>query len=141
MRIEHAVTVPRPADAVFPWLFDEDKVPRWTSGLETYEKLDPGPLAVGSRIRQALLVSGRRLEFELHVVRLEPPRTAESTFEMQGFKATQTWTLASADGGTRVTQVIDAKPSFSARLLQPIIEPRLQAKVERDLGALRELLA
>lgn len=141
MRIEHAVTLPRPADDVFPWLFDEDKVPRWTSGLETYEKLDPGPLAVGSRIRQSLLVSGQRLSFDLRVVRLDPPRTAESTFETRGFKATQIWTLASSDGGTRVTQVIQAKASLSARLLQPIIEPRLQAKVERDLAALRELLA
>jgi carbon monoxide dehydrogenase subunit G len=142
MRIEHAVTLPRPADAVFPWLFDEDKVPRWTSGLEIYERLDPGPLAVGSRFRQSLVVSGQRLTFELHVVRLEPPLGAESTFETQGFKARQSWALAAADGETRLTQAIDAKVgSFTARMLAPIIGPRLQEKMERDLATLRELLA
>jgi carbon monoxide dehydrogenase subunit G len=142
MRIEHAVSLPVATDAVFPWLFDEDKVPRWTSGLETYERLDSGPLAVGSRFKQALVVSGQRLTFELHVVRLEPPHGAESTFETQGFKARQSWVLAASGGETRLTQAIDAKVgSFSARMLAPMIQPRLQEKMERDLAALRALLA
>jgi len=141
MRVEHAVTVPRPADEVFPWLFDEDKVPRWTSGLEAYERLDPGPLAVGSRIRQALLVSGQRLAFELEVVRLEPPHGAESRFSTQGFEARTVFTLAPADGQTRVQQTIEAEVGgFKARMLAPIIAPRLQEKLERDLAALRALL-
>ena len=140
MRVEHAVTLPRPADEVFPWLFDEDKVPQWTSGLEAYERLGDGPLAVGSRIRQSLLVSGQRLSFELEVVRLEPPRAAESRFEAQGFQARNLYSLAGTDGQTRLTQAIEAKVgSFSARLLAPIIEPRLQEKLERDLAALQAL--
>jgi len=142
MRIEHAVTLPRPAGEVFPWLFDEDKVPRWTSGLDTYEKLDAGPLAVGSRIKQSLVVSGQRLSFELEVVSLDPPRAAESRFETQGFKARQLYALTSSDGQTTLTQTIQADvSSFTARMLAPMIEPRLQEKVERDLAALRGLLA
>ncbi len=142
MRIEHAVTLPRPAADVFPWLFDEDKVPRWTSGLETYEKLDPGPLAVGSRIKQSLVVSGQRLSFESEVIALDAPRSAESRFETQGFKARQVFTLAGGDGETTLTQTLEADvASFTARMLAPMIEPRLQDKVERDLAALRGLLA
>ena len=142
MHVEHTVTLPRPAEEVFPWLFDEDKVPQWTSGLEAYERLDPGPLAVGSRIRQSLVVSGQRLSFELEVVRLEPPHAAESRFTMQGFDARNVYSLAGADGQTTVRQAIDAKGrGFSARLLAPVIQPRLQDKLERDLAALRDLLA
>ena len=44
------------------------------TGLERYEPLEPGPLTVGSRIRQELVVSGQHLNFELEVARLEPPR-------------------------------------------------------------------
>jgi len=142
MRIEHAVTLPRPAADVFPWLFDEDKVPQWTSGLETYEKVDPGPLAVGSRIKQSLVVSGQRLSFELEVVSLDAPRAAEGRFETQGFKARQRFSLAGSDGQTTLTQVLEADVnSFTARMLAPMIQPRLQEKVERDLAALRGLLA
>ena len=43
--------------------------PRWMTGLEVYEPLDPGPLVVGSRIRQELSVSGQHLKFELEVAR------------------------------------------------------------------------
>jgi len=141
VHVEHTVSIPRPAAEVFPWLFDEDKVPRWTSDLESYERLDQGPLSVGSRIRQALVVGGQRLSFELELVRLEPPHAAEGRFSLQGFEATNLYSLAEADGATRVTQAIDARAkSFKARVLAPALEPRLQRKLEADLARLRDEL-
>ena len=71
MRCESTVTVDKPPAEVFPWLLDADKVPRWMTGLEVYEPLDPPPLRVGSRIRQELTVSGQQLRFELRVAELD----------------------------------------------------------------------
>ena len=44
LRCESTVTVARPPADVFPWLIEADKVPRWMTGLEVYEPLEPGPL-------------------------------------------------------------------------------------------------
>src|ERR671920_771386 len=46
---------------------------------------DPGPLRVGSRIRQELTVSGHELRFELQVAQLEPPSAAVMRFSGSGF--------------------------------------------------------
>jgi uncharacterized protein YndB with AHSA1/START domain len=143
VRSQFGVTIPgrSPAD-VFPWLFDVDKVPRWTGSLERYERLDAGELRVGSRVRQLLRVADRDLTLDMEITRLDPPVAAESRFDAAGIRVVNAYTLAAADGGTRLTQAIDAEPSgFKARMLAPILQPRLQEKLEGDLARLREVLA
>jgi carbon monoxide dehydrogenase subunit G len=140
-RFEHAVDIARPPAEVFPWLFDADKVPRWTSSLESYERVGNGPLTVGSRFRQTLDIKGRRITVDLEVTRVDAPNAAETRFSEHGFDVTNAYALADAPAGTRLTQTVDAGfGSFSARLLAPIVEPYLREKLERDLAALRDLL-
>lgn len=115
MRCETTVNVDKPPAAVFPWLLDADKVPRWMTGLEVYEPREPGPLHVGSKIRQELSVSGQHLRFELEVTRLEPPDVAVLRFEGSGFKAANEYAVSAVGGGSRVTWVISATPPRSRR--------------------------
>jgi carbon monoxide dehydrogenase subunit G len=141
VRCESAVTVPKPAAEVFPWLLEPEMVPRWMTGLEAYEPLDPGPLRIGSRIRQELSVSGQQLRFELRVAELDPPRRALLRFEGSGFKAANEYSVREADGGARVTWVISGDTtSFKARLIAPMVQAKLQEKLDGDLARLRELL-
>jgi carbon monoxide dehydrogenase subunit G len=142
MRCERTIDVAKPPADVFPWLLDADKVPRWMTGLEVYEPLEPGPLRVGSRIRQELSVSGQHLRFELQVAELDPPRRAVLRFEGSGFKATNQYSAGEAGSGASVTWVISGNPtSFKARLIAPLVEAKLQAKLDTDLARLRALLA
>ena len=67
------VEIPRPPEEVFPWLLEEDKVPRWTGHLESYERLGGGELGNGSRVRQVLEVSGRTIDVELEITAYDPP--------------------------------------------------------------------
>jgi uncharacterized protein YndB with AHSA1/START domain len=140
-RFSHTVEVSQPPEAVFPWLLETDKVPRWTGNLETYEQLTDGPLGQGSRVRQTVLVSGSRVTVEIEVVRYEPPRSAEARFETNGVQVVNLYDLEPAGAGTRLTQSMDAKPaSFAARVLIPVVQPRLERKLTEDLERLRALL-
>jgi carbon monoxide dehydrogenase subunit G len=142
MRCESTVTVEKPAAEVFPWLLDADKVPRWMTGLEVYEPLDPPPLEIGSRIRQELSVSGQQLRFELRVAELDAPGRAVLRFEGSGFNAANEYTVESVGGGSRVTWVIDGETtSFKAKLIAPMVQAKLQEKLDTDLARLRTLLA
>ena len=142
MRCESTVIVDKPPAEVFPWLLDADKVPRWTTGLVVYEPFDPPPLRVGSRIRQELTVSGYQLRFELRVAELDEPRRAVLHFEGSGFSAANEYSVAAADGGSRVTWVIGGETtSFKAKLIAPMVQAKLQEKLEGDLARLRALLA
>jgi carbon monoxide dehydrogenase subunit G len=135
------VTVNGSPEAVFPWLLDPDKVPRWMTGLKVYEPLDPGPLRVGSRIRQELSVSGHDLHFELTVARYEPPGAAVMSFSGSGFKAANEYAVRALGDRSEVTWVISGDTtSFKARLIAPMVQAKLQEKLEIDLARLRAVM-
>jgi carbon monoxide dehydrogenase subunit G len=143
VRCESTTNIARPPAEVFPWLIEPDKVRQWMTGLEVYQPLDAGPITIGSRIRQELSVSGQQLKFELEVTRLEPPSAAELRFEGSGFKAVNEYTVTSANGGSgaAVTWVISGDTtSFKAKLLAPMVQAKLEEKLDTDLVRLRSLL-
>ena len=138
----HSVEIPRPPADVFPWLLEEDKVPRWTSDLTRYERIGDGALGAGSRMRQVLDVSGRTIDVELEVTGYEPPSGAQTRFSTNGIEVVSSYALEAAGAGTRLTQTIEAKPSgLTARLLVPVVQPRLEEKLTQDLERLREELS
>ena len=138
----HTVEIPQPPAGVFPWLLEEDRVPRWTGHLTAYQRLDDGDLRTGSRVRQVLDVSGRTIDVELEVIAYEPPTGAETRFSTNGIEVVSAYALEAAGAGTRLTQSIEARPSgLTARLLIPVIQPRLEQKLTEDLERLRETLA
>jgi carbon monoxide dehydrogenase subunit G len=142
LRCESTVMVPAPPDRVFPWLIEADKVPRWQSGLRRYERADAGPLRLGSRIHEDLEVSGYSLKLELEVVRLDPPGRADLRFEGSGFRAVNEYTVSPAAGGSRVTWAIEGDAtSFKARLIVPMVQSKLQDKLDGDLARLGGAIA
>jgi carbon monoxide dehydrogenase subunit G len=141
MRCASTVAIAKPPADVFPWLVEADKVPRWMTGLQVYEPLEPGPLRVGSRIRQELTVSGQHLRFELVVARLEPPDAAVLRFEGSGFKAANEYAVRATGSGSEVTWVISGDTtSFKAKLIAPMVQAKLQEKLDADLARLRAVL-
>ena len=138
----HTVTLPRTPEEVFPWLFEEDKVPQWTGSLDAYEVLGDGPLGRGSRVRQILTVSGQRLELELEITRYEPPREAESRFAISGVEVELTYELTANGAGSELAHTLEGKASsFKARMLLPVVQPRLERKLTEDLERLRAVLS
>jgi uncharacterized protein YndB with AHSA1/START domain len=137
----HTVALPGPPEAVFPWLLEPERVPRWTGHLETYERIDDGPIGTGSRFRETLVLSGSRYTVELEVTRYDPPTGAESRFATNGVQLHNTYVLEAGGGGTRLTQSLDAKAtSFGARMIIPVVQPRLERKLTEDLERLKSVL-
>ena len=139
---ERSAQIAAPPEEVFPHLLEEDKVPRWTTGLERYERLDSGPLARGARFRQALDVSGQRFTVELEVTEYDPPQSATSSFQIRGVDVVNRYVLSDGGGTTTLTQSLEAKGGgLKGRVFIPMIQPHLERKLEADLAALRALLS
>lgn len=137
----HTVAIALPPENVFPWLLEEDKVPQWTGSLEAYEVLGGGPVREGSRVHQVLTVGERRIDVEIEVTRHDPPRGAESRFATNGIDVVTEYRLAADGAATELTQTLEADAtSFGARMLVPIVQPRLERKLTEDLERLRALL-
>jgi hypothetical protein len=93
-------------------------------------------------VRQVLEVSGRTIDVELEVTGYEPPRSAETRFSTNGIDVVSGYALAPAGSGTRLTQSLEAKArSIGARILVPVVQPRLEEKLTKDLERLRSTLA
>ena len=137
----HSVEIPRPPAEVFPWLLEADKVPKWTGHLERYEQVDGAPLGRGSKVRQVLDMSGRTIDVTLEVTGYEPPSGAQTRFSTNGIEVVNSYALEASGAGTRLTQSVEAKPSgLTARMLVPVVQPRLEQKLTEDLERLRETL-
>ena len=137
----HAVEIARPPQEVFAWLLEAEHVPKWTGHLDRYEQVSDGPIRQGARVRQVLDVSGRRIDVELEVTAYDPPRSAESRFSTNGIDVVNHYALEPSGAGTRLTQSVEAKAtSFGARMLVPLVQPRLEEKLTEDLERLRSTL-
>jgi carbon monoxide dehydrogenase subunit G len=135
----HSIEVPKPPAEVFPWLLDADKVPQWTSDLSTYEP--QGPLAAGTKVRQVIAVGGSQITLDMTVTGYEPPTSAVVSFSTNGVDIVNTYTVEANGGGSRITQGLEAKASsFTARMLIPVVQGRLEKKVSEDLERLRGVL-
>ena len=140
-KTERSTDIPKPPDAVFPYLFEADKVPQWTTGLSSYERLDGGALGKGSKFRENLEVSGQKIDAELEITAFEPPHRAESRTEIRGIDVVSTYELTPSGSGTRLTQTIEASGGgLKGRVLIPVIQPHLEKKLDADLAALAALL-
>jgi carbon monoxide dehydrogenase subunit G len=141
-KTERSTDIAKPPDEVFPYLFEPDRVPQWTTGLHEYERLGSGPLAKGARFRERLQVSGQNIDTELEVTAYDPPSSAESRAKIRGIDVISTYDLQPSGAGTRLTQTVEATGGgISGRLLIPVIQPHLERKLEADLAALKALLA
>ncbi|WP_028067919.1 SRPBCC family protein [Solirubrobacter soli] len=134
----HSVELSQPPEAVFPWLLEEDKVPQWTSDLQSYSV--EGQLGQGAQVRQSLNLAGG-LRVTMEIVRYDPPRGAETRFETNGVKVTSAYVLEANGVGTRLTQTLEAKASgLTGRMLIPVVQGRLEQKLTADLERLRGVL-
>src|SRR5919112_6152894 len=102
-KTERSTDIAKPPEAVFPYLFEEDKVPQWTTGLHGYERLDGGALGRGSKFREQLEVSGQKIDTVLEITAYDPPRGAETRREIRGIDVISTYTVAATCSGNRLT--------------------------------------
>jgi uncharacterized protein YndB with AHSA1/START domain len=134
----HSIDVSKPPSEVFPWLLEQDKVPQWTSDLERYDV--DGPLGVGTHVTQKLTVAGG-IVLNMEITQYNPPSGAATAFETNGVKVTSEYIVEASGAGSRVTQTLDAKASgFTAKMLIPIVQGRLETKLKDDLERLKTLL-
>ena len=78
----------------------------------------------GSRVRQVLEVSGRTIDVDMEVTAYGPP-PGPTRFATNGIEVVSSYARGGG-AGTRLTQSIEARPGgLTARLLVPVLQPRL----------------
>jgi carbon monoxide dehydrogenase subunit G len=108
-----------PIDAAFAFLSDFSNAAIWDPGTATAERLDSGPVRVGSRFALGVRMAGSVRPMTYQVVRLDPDRVVVLEGQGSGVAATDTMSFQRTDAGTRVDYRADIRLLGWRRLLEP----------------------
>jgi len=137
----YSVHIERSPDAVWAYMMDFSKAPRWRNLVRQVDVLTPGPLGVGSQLRITFDFMGKAKQAVSEVWAWEPARRFGVRNTEQNVTGVFEYTLAPDDAGTKVTFTCDVLPSGFLWLVLPwLIKgnrlryreqlPRLKAEVE-----------
>lgn len=139
MRFENTVSIERSPDEVFAYLADFENVPAWNYAIVETRKTSEGPVGIGTRYRQVRELP-RPSEETFEITEFEPGTrlSAEGTFGP--FPGRFTYILETIPTGTRLTNIVDLRPSGALRLVGGLATSRLRSAVAANLGELKQLL-
>lgn len=141
VHFEYSIEISKPQATVFAVLDDVSRTPEWLSRCTKVEKLDPGPNAVGTKLRYDYM-QGRKPGTMLGSIAAHgAPDHIAFRYNDKMFDVTIDFMLATVTAGTKLTQKIDIVPtSLVGRLLQPLIRRVLPKQTIKDLEKLRALV-
>lgn len=141
--LELDVRIGRSADQVFAHLTDVGRWPEWliASGIVRVERLDPGPLGEGSRLRIEQRVAGRASVLDARVSAF----AAGTTFAVTGRDADgisiEIDAGLTADGPvTRLDWRLRIGLPLRYRMLESMVTPQVRRAAALDLEAFRQRL-
>ena len=126
IRFRFAIDVARPVQDVFDYVTEPATLREW-QGTEKVEHVTPGPVRLGSRLREVRVILGRRLDSLSEVVAYEPPRRFEIRILSGPMPVEDRWTFEPTMRGTRVVFSTEG----SARGVLRAVEPLIAAVLER----------
>jgi hypothetical protein len=139
MIFTNTITIDRRRADVFAFLARLENVPRWNYAIAETHKITTGPVAVGTQYRQTRTLPTPREEM-LEVVGFEPDRWLAIRGGLGPFAGEVTYRLELADGATVLSNAMDLQPAGPARLLAPLMAPRVKSAVAENLNVLKRIL-
>lgn len=142
-RNEYTIIIDRPPATVFPWITEPYRLTRWIGGLESSVPMAGDSAVRGAKSRETVLVNGKRYTFMTEIVDIKPDTSmvVQITSEPPGFTVSAMYELSPVQTGTRLHYVGSADyASVFARMMEPIVTPQSQRKIEADMRKLKELV-
>ncbi len=131
-----------PAD-VFEALAAVERYPEWliASGIVKVERLDPGPLAVGSRLRIAQTVAGRSTVLDGTITSFKPGVAfGLRGKDKEGVSIEIDAHLAADDPATRLRWAVRIGLPLRYRMFESMVAPQARRAAALDLEAFKRRL-
>ncbi|NUQ74776.1 MAG: SRPBCC family protein [Polyangiaceae bacterium] len=135
---EAKIEINKPAAAVFPWLTEPAKQKQWIFGLAEVKPLTEGDLRVGARSQETMVIGEEQTVMVSEVIELDPGKRMVVKITSPGFDGQIRYVLDEAGASSTLRYIGDFqyKP-FMLRLLEPLVTPSAQRKLEGDLMKLK----
>jgi carbon monoxide dehydrogenase subunit G len=137
-RYVDVIDVPVPIEEAFDYLADFSRTADWDPGVSGAERLEEGPIGVGSRFRVVVSVLGSSLPIEYEIATHERPTRLVLRGGDDGLRSIDEITFAPRGRGTRVTYEARLELSGVRRLADPLLDLWFQRIGRRAARGLRE---
>lgn len=139
-KFESSITINRPAEEVFAFAVDTANAAKWQEGVVEAATTSSGAVGVGTTYRYVVKAMGQKLDTTGEITAWAPPKTytwkaTSGPFPMSGGIACE-----SVEGGTRITQMINAEPGGFFKLAEPLMMSQQQSQMDAGLKKLKEIL-
>jgi uncharacterized protein YndB with AHSA1/START domain len=140
IRFAFKESVDRPAEEVFAYLTDPDKLPEWQSMVSESRQDSPGPMDVGTRVTNVRNFLGRRIESQAEVTALEPSRRFDLRVVSGPVPFRISHTLESSEGTTTINVEAEGEPGGFFKLAEPLVGRQAERQFKNDYATLKDLL-
>ena len=139
-QIKNSITIHRPIEEVFAFVADYSNNVKWQSGVISAEFTSPGPVGAGTTFKYDAEFMGRKLETTGELTAYDPPKMIAWKSTSGPFPMSGSTEFESVEGGTLVTDTIEAEPGGFFKLAGPLLVKQIQGQTEKDMRKLKELL-
>ena len=119
--ISRTFTVTPAPSVVLDYLKDFSHAEEWDPGTEKCERLDSGPVAVGSRWHNTSKIAGVSTELEYELTELTESKVVFAGSN-DSASTTDTITVLPSGSGSEITYVADIEMSGAAKLATPVVK-------------------
>ena len=133
MKVQHTIHIDAPPDLVWAVTVDIDRWPDWTPTVDKAERLDTGPLRVGSR---ALIAQPGLPEAIWTVTALREGESFAWETTLRGMRMIACHEVKPADAGADNTLTLEAR-GLVAFLLSPLISGPSRQTIEKENSGLK----
>jgi carbon monoxide dehydrogenase subunit G len=134
------IRIARPAAEVAAYMFDPANDPAWIGGISEAEPLGPPPIAAGSRVRRRASFLGRRIDYVMEVVALEPGRRLAMHAVEAPMPMDVTYEVDPAPDGAVARVRVQGDTGGLYRLAGPLVSVQVGRSIDGDVRRLKELL-
>ena len=141
-RYTATLETPNARGDVAAYLTDFSTTQQWDPGVVEAERLDHGPVAIGSRFRVVARFLGRRAELTYEIVRHDPGELVTLRGQSATVVSLDTMRFSDTpDGGTRVSYEADLTLKAPLRALDPLLRLAFNRVGDRAAAGLQAELA
>ena len=126
---ENSLVINRPVNEVFDFLLDGNNNPKWRPGVLDIRHDTATPAGLGAVYKQGLKGPGGRIDGDYKITRLQANQLIEFQVVAGPARPMGTYTFEPSNSGTRVSFVLDFKPTGLAKLMDGIIAKTMQSEV------------
>jgi hypothetical protein len=131
----------RSAEETFGYLATFSNAVDWDPGVLAAEKLDPGPVGVGTRFRLVVPFLGRRMPLTYEVTRYVPGHAVDLAAFTAILRATDRIVVTAGADRSVVGYEAEVRLRGPLRVLHPLLRPGFRAVAQRAAAGLARALS